>query len=202
MTPEMIGEPFQRRIHRTNRVGENRWFARFRCPCGAEFESAVANVRSGKTGSCGCQSSKQRFGKLMTKHGQSGTHTYDVWCGMVKRCHDETYHRYEDYGGRGIVVCDRWRESFADFFADIGEAPDGLTIDRKDNDGPYSPENCRWATKSEQARNTRTSRHITIDGVTKTLAEWAESSAAGYKVIHRRIKRGWSPRDAIFGRQS
>lgn len=198
--PILIGDPFQKRIRRSNRAGENRWFGCFRCECGHEFETAVAQVRSGKTTSCGCKSSKKRIGTLTKTHGMSGTRTYDIWCGMHKRCIDPKSNKYHLYGGRGIKVCDRWTD-FEAFLADMGEAPADMTLDRfPDGDGDYRPGNCRWATKTEQARNRKGNVLITIDGDTKTLAEWAESSANSYKVIHRRIKRGWTPREAIFGR--
>lgn len=198
MTPEMIGEPFRRRINRSTRKGENRWFARYRCRCGGEFETATANVASGKTKSCGCIG-RSAIGDRSRTHGKSGSRTYEIWCGMHKRCNDPTCGHYQRYGGRGIRVCDRWQE-FAAFLADMGEAPAGMSLDRIDNDTGYEPGNCRWATLREQARNMRTSRRLTIRGVSKTVAEWAESSTASYKVVHRRLQRGWTPEEAVFGR--
>jgi len=111
---------------------------------------------------------KPRHGHGSNLHGR--TPTYRSWQAMRSRCHSLTDPAYARYGGRGIVVCARWSESFEAFLADMGERPAGTTLDRIDNDGPYSPENCRWATRTEQGRNRRTNRLLTFNGATKTIA--------------------------------
>jgi hypothetical protein len=91
---------------------------------------------------------------------------YNVWRDMLRRCYDKNYTQYKDYGGRGIKVCPRWRYSYKQFYADMAPRPPGLTLDRKDNDKDYTPENCRWATRAEQQQNQRRTRKVTIEGTT------------------------------------
>lgn len=111
---------------------------------------------------------------------------------MIARCCNPKSQVYENYGGRGITVCERWLESFENFFADMGVCPTGLSIDRIDNDGPYSPENCRWATDKEQGRNKRTCRFLEMNGERLPLSEWAERLGIPENTIRNRLRRGWS----------
>ncbi len=116
------------------------------CHCGKEFESLINNVKRGNTKSCGC--SRKTHGKAKTKE-------YQCWQNMKKRCYNSKDINYENYGARGIVVCDRWLNSFEDFYSDMKDCPEGYSLDRIDVDGNYEPDNCRWSTRSEQAYNTR-----------------------------------------------
>lgn len=120
---------------------------------------------------------------------------------MIARCHDESHPRYPWYGGRGIVVCERWRApgtGFAAFLADMGKAPTpGHTIEREKNELGYSPTNCVWATWKEQAQNRRTSVHITFQGVRLTIAQWAEKLGVDRRVLWKRIDKGWSTERAL-----
>lgn len=117
---------------------------------------------------------------------------------MKGRCLNPSYGNYANYGGRGIKVCDRWLESFENFLADMGEAPRGTSIDRIDNDGHYTPENCRWATDSEQQNNKRDTVLLTANGKTQTINEWAKETGLDVALIRNRIKRhGWSVEKAI-----
>jgi hypothetical protein len=115
---------------------------------------------------------------------------------MLDRCTKKNNKRYADYGGRGIDVCERWRD-FKNFLVDMGECPAGLTIERQDNDGHYCKENCRWATRDEQALNKRTNMPVTAFGQTKMLAEWTRELGLKYTTTWYRITHGWNPEKAL-----
>jgi len=118
---------------------------------------------------------------------------YNIWTQMKQRCANANMPNYAAYGGRGIAVCDRWRESFENFITDMGVRPGkDYSLDRIDNDGPYSPENCRWATRIEQGNNTRTNRWITYNGKTMTLSEWSRKLNIAKSTLRNRFKKGWS----------
>ena len=128
------------------------------------------------------------------RHGKRNTREYGVWATMIQRCENSGYRKYPSYGGRGISVCDCWRKSFAAFYADMGPRPSSQhSIDRINNDGNYEPGNCRWATRTDQCRNRRSSCFLTIGEETKTLAEWSDISGLSVATIWHRIhKCGWS----------
>lgn len=130
----------------------------------------------------------------MVKHGLSNSRLYRIWRGIINRCENPNRKAYPRYGGRGIKMCDEWRD-FINFYdwAIANGYQDNLTIDRIDNNGNYEPLNCRWATVKEQCRNQRTNRLITINGETKCLKEWCEIYKISYKTVHARIHRdNWS----------
>ncbi len=129
-------------------------------------------------------------------HGMSKTRIYSIWCSMRKRCENPKATYYDDYGGRGISVCERWL-TFENFHADMGDPPDGLTLDRTDNDKGYSPENCRWATRLDQSRNRRGRCSIAAFGKEMILAEWAQETGLKENTIRGRMRAGWSIERAL-----
>lgn len=125
------------------------------------------------------------------------TRTYKKWLRMNSRCFNPAYALYHRYGGRGITVCDRWRD-YANFLEDMGEAPIGKSLDRYPNkDGNYEPGNCRWATDTEQGRNRSITLNLTLNGVTKTVKEWADERGLNYKALWSRLNRGLSVEEAL-----
>lgn len=124
-------------------------------------------------------------------HGMTISRSYYSWMAMKKRCYREEDISYHNYGGRGIYVCDRWKNSFENFLEDMGIRPDGRELDRIDVNGGYSKENCRWATKKENSSNKRNSFFITHESITKTLAQWAKEKNMYPSTLQRRILSGW-----------
>src|SRR5882757_4331895 len=153
--------------------GQSRW--RCQCECGEIKINGSSNLRQGRVKSCGCFNREfKAAGGPNKRHGMFGTPTYNTWGGMKGRCYNPKNHKFPDYGGRGITVCDRWLTSFENFFADMGLKPQGKTIDRMENNGNYEPSNCRWATPIQQVHNRRpTSTHFrcAVNGFYGTLPE-------------------------------
>ncbi len=166
------------------------WFCQ--CECGKQTIVQGGTLRSGRTKSCGCLRIKHKYAII-----DKISSTYEMWKNIIQRCTNSNNSRYKDYGGRGIRVCEAWR-SFDHFFEDMGERPPNTSIDRIDNNKGYYKANCRWATRKEQARNTRTNKLITINGETKCLVEWCEIYQKSYHKIRQRIRTlKWNPEEAL-----
>lgn len=148
--------------------------------------------------SCGCFVTEFNVARNTT-HGLSSTPEYGVWCKMKARCEDPAEPSYRYYGARGITVCERWRNDYAAFYTDMGARPTPAhQIDRTDNDGPYSSENCRWRTRTEQANNKRNNTRLVLNGETHTIAEWARLRGLTSTMICLRLyRRGWPVERAL-----
>lgn len=169
---------------------DRRWHGLVRCDsCAAETWRPEIELTLGRASSCACMKSENST-QLKTTHGMSHTKTHRAWLGMKERCYRESNPSYARYGGRGIEVCDRWLESFESFLEDMGEAPEGYSIDRIDNNGMYTPENCRWADQKTQANNKSVNTWIEFGGKSRTVAQWAEKTGIGRTTIHYRIGAG------------
>lgn len=173
-----------------------RWLCK--CDCGNEKIVYISSLRSGDTISCGCYAIEVNS-QVHKKHGGYGTRLHHIWTTMKARCFNENNKAYKNYGGRGITVCDGWKNDFAAFrdWAMANGYREDLTLDRIDVNGPYSPENCRWATPKEQGNNRRNNRIITYNGKSQTMAEWADELGTTKDVIYRRLWRGWPESDAV-----
>lgn len=171
------------------------WFCK--CDCGSAATVLANNLVKGNTTSCGCKSSRVTLKDRVTTHGMTGSPAYKSWQAMKDRCYRESHIEYKRYGAVGIQVCKRWRNSFENFLQDMGERPDGMSLERKDSSKNYSPSNCKWADAYEQANNRSNNRLITCNGVTQTLAQWSRQIDIGATTISLRIKRGWSVEQAL-----
>lgn len=144
-------------------------------------------LRDGNTRSCGCLK-RETNAKRLTRHGMAGTRVFNTWVNMRQRCQRKTGPEWENYGRRGITVCDRW-QTFENFLADMGEPPPGMSIDRIDNNGNYEPGNCRWATPTQQSRNRRDTVRVVVDDETRLRADLVDTSEIPRTTLRRHIDR-------------
>lgn len=171
------------------------------CVCGAIKELSTSAAKQYQ--SCGCKRA-ELLASANTKHGMSGgwrgkhPKIYRTWAGMLSRCSNSKLRCYADYGGRGIVVCERWHD-FSVFLEDMGMPPTAEhSIDRIDNNGNYEPGNCRWATNSEQSRNRSDNRYLEFDGQRKIVADWAKDTGLSEHLISSRLDvLGWTVERAL-----
>lgn len=165
------------------------------CDCGREKAVTVYHLLDGVVRSCGCLRRELLVGRI-TRHKKSGSKIYDIWIQMRMRCSNPRNKRWGDYGGRGITVCDRWA-SFDNFLSDMGDRPRGRSLDRIDNNGPYSPENCRWANRREQANNTRSNRLVSVGGKTQSVSAWLRELGGNKHSFYRALRAGRSEKEAL-----
>lgn len=170
--------------------GESIWECR--CECGNTAHVTSSKLRKGHTNSCGCNRGE------LHGHNFKNSPEYRAWNGMKRRCYWKKHKDYSRYGGRGIVVCERWMNSFTTFLEDMGLRPSSKhSLDRIDVNGNYEPSNCRWATDVEQSNNRHSNVVIEFNGESKTATEWARHLGMPDDVIAKRIRRGWSIERAL-----
>lgn len=185
--------------------GKNRSFCWCLCDCGNYKEIRLDGLKSGATKSCGClQKEIAKQNKSSFKHGKSGgkNKLYEIWYGLKQRCLNPNGPSWKYYGGRGIAVCEEWKNNYLKFeeWALSNGYKKGLTIDRIDNNGNYCPRNCRWVTRKEQANNRSSNVYLTVFGETKTMLDWFKDERCKvkiYKTLKSRIEYGWSHEEAI-----
>lgn len=166
------------------------------CSCGNTVHTVSHALTSGHSKSCGCWRDERNKGTEI-KHGHARrgvklSPTYKTWQSMMTRCYNSGVKSFKDYGGRGITVCNEWHH-FENFLSSMGERPTGTTLDRKNNAKGYSPSNCRWATKFEQARNTRANHIVDYDGHHMTQIEFSERINMKRQTVSWRLRHGWTP---------
>lgn len=162
------------------------------CDCGNIHEASASKVLSGTTVTCGC--SRQNGNPT---HGLRSSPEYIVWCGMIQRCTNPNYAKFQDYGGRGIKVCERWMK-FAEFYADMGPRPTPKhTIERMENNGNYCKQNCKWATSYEQRRNTRRNVYVWHEGKRFVMCDLAAAYGIPHETFRRRLMSGWDVPTAL-----
>ncbi len=193
-----INQRFERlvvleKLNERDKIGNIQWLCK--CDCGKTTTVAGTSLVHGRTRSCGCLAIEVRT----RINKRTGTRLYSIWKNMKKRCLNENDPNYPSYGGRGIKICDEWVNDFEKFkqWSLKNGYKDNLTIDRINNDGNYSPENCRWADWFRQARNTRKTIRITNNSVTKSIDDWCEIKGLSKNTVLGRIKRGWDEKDLL-----
>lgn len=182
-----------------NKSGRVMWLCR--CDCGVTVVIRAFSLTTRKSRSCGC-GQKESARKRLTTHGMHRTTEYMIYQGMIGRCEQPAHSSYPDYGGRGIYVCTEWRNSFERFYSDMGPRPSRThSIDRIDNNGPYSPTNCAWATPKQQANNRRPRkrghRYLTFRGETKTATEFARQFGLEPMTVIQRLNANWTVERAL-----
>lgn len=166
------------------------------CDCGNSTVVRASNLLRGTVRSCGCLA-KENASQRSKTHGKSYDSIYRIWLNMITRTSNKKDVSYEHYGGRGIEVCERWHD-FNNFYADMGDKPNGKTLDRIDVNGDYCKENCRWATSEQQCNNKTNNHFLTYKGETKTVSQWSRYAGIKAQTLFHRINiHNWSIEDAL-----
>jgi hypothetical protein len=186
----VIGQRFNMTIIADMSSGKRFRTVLARCECGIEKEYVFANLRSGNSKSCGACGFRPR------KHAKSGSKEYKAWQNMLQRCTNPNNEHYANYCGRGISVCERWLD-FRNFLSDMGLCPDGMTLDRTENNAGYEPGNCRWVDMKVQTNNRRTNRLIEYEGKAQSVTQWAAEYQISFNTLKSRLKRGMKIGDAL-----
>lgn len=174
------------------------WFCK--CSCGTTKNIYYVHLARDRIKSCGCLQRKvaSQTAKITSrKHGMRRTPTYNSWQGMKSRCYRTTDPDFYRYGARGIKVCDHWKDSFENFYKDMGDRPAGKSLDRIDNDSNYKPENCRWSTCKEQQNNRSSNAIYTYKGRSQNIRAWATEYNIKYGTLQSRLFMGWSIERAL-----
>lgn len=188
-------------LHRAESVkGRTMWHCR--CDCGKELDVWACQLRKGQY-SCGCAKNK-RISEKLTKHGKTNTKLFGIWTHMLERCYKQYHKSYKDYGGRGISVCNEWKNNFMNFYNwamenGFDETADFMqcTLDRIDVNGNYEPNNCRFVSMKEQCNNRRNSRFLEYSGEAHTVSQWAELIGISYSALEKRLELGWTIGQAL-----
>lgn len=184
-------------------IDPNSWWV-CKCDCGTSKSIIGQQLKSGGTLSCGCY--RKEFAKsrvdngtsaVKRTHGMTKTPEHRTWGSMIQRCENKKHQAFSNYGGRGIKVCQQWRDSFQQFFIDMGNRPKGTSLDRINVNGDYEPSNCRWATDIQQKNNRRDNRYIKWEGETYTLSNLAKKHGITYNILSKRLAAGWDIENAL-----
>lgn len=204
---DLIGFKYSRLtvVEKTNKKKYGKTLWKCKCDCGNFKEATSSSLKSGDVKSCGCLANETRKNNALKlnneKHGMSHSRLYRIYHNMVSRCYRKSVNGFENYGGRGIKVCEEWlgEDGFVNFmnWALSNGYKHDLTIDRNDSNGNYEPSNCRWATHKEQANNTRKTTFLECNGEEHSISEWSEITGINANTIRSRLKRGSTVLEAL-----
>jgi hypothetical protein len=191
---ELTGQKFGRltAIRIAEKRKHKKYYWECKCECGNICVVMGTKLKNGYTKSCGCLL-PDLIRETKTTHGLTHSKTYKIWASMKKRCDNPADNGYHKYGARGIKYCEKWG-LFENFFSDMGLCPSGYSIERINNNGDYEPDNCKWIPLKDQARNRRSNRYITYNGITKTIIQWSEHYNIEYRKLYvRLVTLNWTP---------